>query len=264
MNPKTKNNASGRTSTRKKKTTPPTRVQPPAKRASGGRFPLKVESIRKIFRQGDAELHVLEGASLEVQRGEIVALVGESGCGKSTLLQIAGLLDTPDGGEVRILGEAATKLPDRERTKLRREKLGFIYQFHHLLPDFSALENVMLPQILAGKSRREARNHGEKLLAKLGLGDRLQHRPGQLSGGEQQRVAIARALANQPAILLADEPTGNLDPGTAASVFAMLVELSAEHGMATLVVTHNRELARATDRMITLEEGKVMPLDSSR
>ena len=185
----------------------------------------------------------------------MVALVGPSGAGKSTLLQVAGLLEPPDGGEVHIGGAPCGKLDDDERTRLRRESLGFIYQFHHLLPEFSALENVMLPCMIAGHSKTSARARAAELLDLLGLRDRADHRPGRLSGGEQQRVAIARALANRPRVLLADEPTGNLDHGTAMTVFERLVDLARETGVTVLVATHNLELAGRMDRVLALEEG---------
>ena len=224
---------------------------------------LQMEDVHKSFWQGKHELKVLQGASLDIRKGEMIALIGESGCGKSTLLQIAGLLERFDSGEVKINGKAVHSLSDRKQTKIRRNDIGFIYQFHHLLPDFTALENVMMPQIIARKSKSKAKKRAEELLTKLGLDMRLKHRPSQLSGGEQQRVAIARALASEPKLLLADEPTGNLDPETSDSVFDILVEMVVESGLSMLVVTHNTELARKTDRVLTLNEGKIVPLKQS-
>ena len=218
-------------------------------------LPLVLQDIRRTFVQGDRRLDVLRGVTLELRPGEIVALVGQSGSGKSTLLHIAGLLERPDGGDVVIDGRAAGKLADRERTALRRQFLGFVYQYHHLLPEFSAVENVMLPQMLAGKSRNEARTRAVDLLSMVQLADRLDHRPGRLSGGEQQRVAIARAVANTPRVLLADEPTGNLDSTTSETVFRQLLALVRDTGMAALVATHNPELAARMDRTVTLRDG---------
>ena len=215
----------------------------------------QLDGVHRTFRQGGTELHVLRGVELSVKKGEVVALVGPSGSGKSTLLHIAGLLEMPNAGEVRINGEDCGDLGDERRTQLRREKLGFVYQFHHLLPEFSAVENVVIPQMIAGKNRTDARSHAVLLLESLGLGARADHRPGQLSGGEQQRVAIARALANGPNVLLADEPTGNLDPDTADGVFAQLVELVKRHGLAALIATHNPALAQRMDRTVRLDHG---------
>lgn len=217
--------------------------------------PLALQSIRRTFIQGDRRLDVLRGVSLELKPGEIVALVGQSGSGKSTLLHIAGLLERPDEGEVVVDGKPAGKLADKERTTLRRQFLGFVYQYHHLLPEFSAVENVMLPQMLAGVSRGDARKRATDLLSMVQLADRLDHRPGRLSGGEQQRVAIARAVANAPRVLLADEPTGNLDSTTAETVFRQLLALARDTGMAALVATHNPELAARMDRTIVLKDG---------
>ncbi len=219
---------------------------------------LTLDRVVRTFIQGGVRLEVLRGASLDIAPGEIVALVGPSGAGKSTLLHIAGLLEHPDEGEVRIDGAACGALSDAERTRLRRERLGFIYQFHHLLPEFSAIENVMLPQMIAGVARPKARERARELLAGLGLEPRGEHRPAQLSGGEQQRVAIARAMANAPAVLLADEPTGNLDPATAAAVFDALLGLVRDSGLAALVATHNPGLARRMDATLALEEGALV------
>jgi len=218
---------------------------------------LALDKIDRTFVQGGNRLAVLRGATLAVKRGEMVALVGPSGSGKSTLLHIAGLLERPDGGEVRISGDAVGALSDLRRTELRRGAIGFVYQFHHLLPEFSALENVVLPQMIAGTDRRQARGRAEELLARVGLAQRASHRPARLSGGEQQRVAIARALANAPALLLADEPTGNLDEHTASDVFDVLAGLVREAGLAALIATHNLDLARRMDRVLTLHEGAV-------
>src|SRR5471032_2279820 len=218
-------------------------------------FPLSLKSVERTFVQGDRRLRVLQGVSLDLQAGEIVALVGQSGSGKSTMLHIAGLLEKPDGGDVIVDGRPAGAQSDGERTALRRKFLGFVYQYHHLLPEFSALENVMLPQMLAGLSRRQARLRALDLLAMVQLDDRSDHRPGRLSGGEQQRVAIARAVANAPRVLLADEPTGNLDSSTADTVFRQLLSLVRDTGMAALVATHNHDLAARMDRTVTLKDG---------
>ena len=218
-------------------------------------FPLSLRDVKRTFVQGDRRLEVLQGVSLDLRPGEIVALVGESGCGKSTLLHIAGLLERPDGGDIIVDGESAGAANDRKRTALRRRVLGFVYQSHHLLPEFSAIENVMLPQMLNGRSRGQARSHAAELLAMVQLKDRSDHRPGRLSGGEQQRVAIARAVANAPRVLLADEPTGNLDSSTADTVFRQLLSLVRDTGMAALVATHNPELAARMDRTVTLKDG---------
>jgi lipoprotein-releasing system ATP-binding protein len=193
-----------------------------------------------------------------VKRGELVALIGQSGAGKSSLLHMAGLLEAPSEGEIWIDGLSASALPDSERTRLRRERIGFVYQAHHLLPEFSAVENVMMPQLIAGRSKRDAEKEATRILASLGLGQRLSHRPAQLSGGEQQRVAIGRALANHPSLLLADEPTGNLDPRTASCVFDALVALVHAEGLAALVATHNAELAGKMDRSLLLHEGRLV------
>ena len=222
---------------------------------SDAAFPLSLQEIKRTFVQGDRRLDVLRGVSLDLKAGEIVALVGQSGSGKSTLLHIAGLLERPDGGEVVVDGRPAGTQSDSARTTLRRRFLGFVYQYHHLLPEFSALENVMLPQMLNGLSRREARVRAADLLAMVRLKDRGDHRPGRLSGGEQQRVAIARAVANAPRMLLADEPTGNLDSETADTVFRQLLALVRETGMAALIATHNVELAERMDRTVTLKDG---------
>ena len=216
---------------------------------------LRLEGIRRGFTQGKDTLEVLRGADLDIRSGEIVALVGPSGAGKSTLLHIAGLLEPPDGGEVFLAGNPAGRLSEGERTRLRRLHLGFVYQYHHLLPEFSAVENVILPQMIAGISKSQARERAMELLTRMKLAERAEHRPGQLSGGEQQRVAICRALANSPRVLLADEPTGNLDPHTADGVFDELIRLVKTSGVAALIATHNPELARRMDRVVRLSEG---------
>jgi len=218
-------------------------------------FPLALRDVKRTFVQGDRRLEVLRGITLDLRPGEIVALVGQSGSGKSTLLHIAGLLERPDDGDIIVDGKSAGAAADRERTALRRRVLGFVYQYHHLLPEFSAIENVMLPQMLNGRSRGQARAHAAELLAMVQLKDRSDHRPGRLSGGEQQRVAIARAIANAPSVLLADEPTGNLDSSTADTVFRQLLSLVRDTGMAALVATHNPDLAARMDRTVTLKDG---------
>ena len=218
---------------------------------------IQLQNIERRFRQGGRTLEVLTGASLTLQAGEVVGLLGQSGSGKSTLLQIAGLLEKPDAGEVVIEGAAAGRLSDNERTRLRRRGLGFVYQFHYLLPEFSAEENVMLPLRIAQVDKDEARQKAGGLLDRLGLADRLSHRPMQLSGGEQQRVAIARALANGPSILLADEPTGNLDEATAERVLNVFLELAQEQRVAAIVATHNTDLAKRMDRVVLLKDGQL-------
>jgi lipoprotein-releasing system ATP-binding protein len=217
-----------------------------------------LHAIERRYMQGQATLDILSGAELAVWPGQSVALIAPSGVGKSTLLHIAGLLEHPDAGEVYVDGAATSTLPDAERTRIRRTEIGFVYQFHHLLPEFSACENVMLPQMVRGLSKKEAKNRASELLSYLGLKDRLEHRPSQLSGGEQQRVAIARAVANAPRILLADEPTGNLDPRTSSHVFGALSQLVRASGLAAVVATHNMELAKRMDRRVTLQDGRVV------
>jgi len=216
---------------------------------------LSLRGIVRTFIQGDRRLEVLRGVTLDLHVGEIVALVGQSGSGKSTLLHIAGLLERPDAGDVFIDGRSVREFADGPRTALRRKFLGFVYQYHHLLPEFSALENVMLPQMLNGLPRSQARLRAAELLAMVQLKDRSDHRPGRLSGGEQQRVAIARAVANAPRVLLADEPTGNLDSGTSETVFRQLLTLVRETGMGALIATHNPELAARMDRTVHLKDG---------
>jgi len=222
---------------------------------------LFLHGIDRAYRQGAARLEILKGAELAVWAGQSIALVAPSGAGKSTLLHVAGLLEHPDTGEVYIDKIATSRLSDSERTRIRRTELGFVYQFHHLLPEFSALENVMLPQMIRGLPRQEATRRAEELLSYLGLRNRFTHRPAELSGGEQQRVAIARAVANAPRILLADEPTGNLDPHTAEHVFNALTQLVRASGLAMIVATHNMELAGRMDRRVTLRTGQVAEME---
>ena len=222
---------------------------------------LFLHDVERHYRQGDETLYVLNGVELALWAGQSVALVAPSGAGKSTLLHIAGLLEHPDRGEVYIDGRATAILPDHERTRIRRHEIGFVYQSHHLLPEFSALENVLLPQMIRGLGRREASKRATELLSYLGLRERLSHRPAELSGGEQQRVAIARAVANAPRILLADEPTGNLDAHTADHVFAAFDQLIRASGLATIIATHNLELAARMDRRVTLREGRIVELE---
>jgi lipoprotein-releasing system ATP-binding protein len=221
--------------------------------------PLALRGVVRTYRSAAGDLPVLRGADLILAPGEIVALVAPSGTGKSTLLHLAGLLEKPDGGEVLIAGRDAGRLSDAERTSIRRDSIGFVYQFHHLLAEFSALENVVLPQMIAGVPRRRAAVRAKTLLESFGLGQRTGHLPGKLSGGEQQRVAIARALANAPAVILADEPTGNLDVGTADVVFAELLRMVRGQGVSALIATHNAELASRMDRTVTLREGLIVP-----
>ena len=219
---------------------------------------LRLQDVARRYRQGQTTLEVFRAISLTVRPGELVALVGPSGAGKSSLLHMPGLLEAPSEGEIYIDGAAASQLPERERTRLRRDRIGFVYQAHHLLPEFSALENVIIPQRIAGLSRADAHAGAARLLAAVGLSARAEHRPSQLSGGEQQRVAIARALANNPRLLLADEPTGNLDPRTAQGVFEMLVNLVRSEGVAALIATHNQELAAKMDRALVLHDGALI------
>ena len=216
---------------------------------------LEIAGLHRRFRQGGGELHVLRGLDLTLRAGECVALVGPSGAGKSTLLHCAGLLERPDGGTIRIAGEDCAALDDAGRTRMRLKTLGFVYQFHHLLPEFSARENAMMPLLIAGQDKATAGARADALLAQMGLGARATHRPGRLSGGEQQRVAIARAVANNPRVLLADEPTGNLDPRIAADVFETLLGLVRNSGLAALIATHNPELAGRMDRILRMADG---------
>jgi lipoprotein-releasing system ATP-binding protein len=218
---------------------------------------LEVAGLKRSFVQADVRIDVLRGVDLVVRKSEIVALLGPSGSGKSTLLQAVGLLEGGFEGSIRIQGEEAAQFDDAERTRVRRDLLGFVYQFHHLLPDFTALENVILPQLVRGATKAEARERAESLLGTLGLAERLTHRPSKLSGGEQQRVAVARALANRPALILADEPTGNLDEATADIVFAEFLRLVRDEGSAALVATHNERIAAKMDRVLRLHEGVI-------
>lgn len=221
---------------------------------------LETRKIIKTFKQGGNALNVLNGINMQIDSGEIVALVGPSGSGKSTLLQILGLLDQPTSGKLRIAGNRAEDLNDRARTDLRRDEIGFVYQFHHLLPEFSALENVAMPQVISGVRKKRAHEKAAHLLETLGLGQRLDHRPAKLSGGEQQRVAIARALVNDPKILLADEPTGNLDPDTSENVFNLLLDIVRNRNICALIATHNIDLSEQMDRVLELKSGKIMTL----
>jgi lipoprotein-releasing system ATP-binding protein len=221
---------------------------------------LYLSKVERRYRQGQGFLDILRGADLALWPGEMVALVAPSGTGKSTLLHVAGLLERPDGGEVYVGGAPTAQMDDTGRTRLRREEIGFVYQFHHLLPEFSALENVVMPQLIGGLPKEDARERAKQLLGFLGLGERLTHRPAELSGGEQQRVAIARAVANAPRLLMADEPTGNLDPQTAGQVFATLTAIVRASGLSALVATHNLDLAARMDRRVTIRDGLVVPL----
>ena len=218
---------------------------------------LELRAVTRIYQQGGKPLPVLNGVSLTISPGEIVALVGPSGAGKSTLLHMAGLLDRPDGGQVLLAGKDCSRMGDDERTAARRTGIGFVYQFHQLLPEFSAAENIILPQMIAGVSRKEAKVRAMELLGLVNLQPRAEHRPARLSGGEQQRVAILRALANKPKLLLGDEPTGNLDQKTADDVTAVLIDLVRHSGLAALIATHNLDLARRMDRILVLENGLV-------
>ena len=220
---------------------------------------LELEALEKCYHAGKPnELRVLSGASAQIAAGEVVALVAPSGAGKSTLLHIAGLLDRADTGTVRVLGRDLTRAAERERTEARRDQIGFVYQFHHLLPEFSALENIVLPQLAAGVAQAEAEARALDLLTRMGIEARAANRPAALSGGEQQRCAMCRALANAPALLLADEPTGNLDPATSDQVFEALLEMVRGQGLAALIATHNLELAQRMDRVLTLENGRLV------
>jgi lipoprotein-releasing system ATP-binding protein len=218
---------------------------------------VEIAGLTRSFEQGGVRIDVLRGVDLRVEPGEIVGLLGPSGSGKSTMLQATGLLEGGFGGRIAIAGTDASAFGGDERTALRRDHIGFVYQFHHLLPDFTAIENVVLPQLVAGKTQSEAQARGVELLSGLGLGERLDHRPSQLSGGEQQRVAVARALANKPELVLADEPTGNLDEATADRVFDQLLKLVRGEGSAALIATHNERLAVAMDRVVRLHEGRL-------
>lgn len=225
-----------------------------------GSVALRLQSVVRTYGQGEHSLNILKSADFELRSGEIVALIAPSGTGKSTLLHLAGLLEYPDGGEIFINGRACGKLSDEHRTHIRRNDIGFVYQFHHLLPEFSALENIMMPQLIAGLAPKDAAERAKQLLDYMRIGHRADHRPSELSGGEQQRVAIARAVANAPLLLLADEPTGNLDPETASYVFDALEALVRQSGLAAMIATHNHELASRMDRKITLIDGKIVEL----
>jgi lipoprotein-releasing system ATP-binding protein len=221
---------------------------------------IELKSVERHYVQGARKLTILNGADFSLKRGEMVALVAPSGVGKSTLLHTAGLLEKPDAGDVILAGRACGRLSDDERTAIRRNDIGFVYQFHHLLPEFTALENIMMPQLVRGLSVAEAQGRAAQLLDYMKIGKRAQHRPSELSGGEQQRVAIARAVANAPLVLLADEPTGNLDPVTASYVFEALEALVRQSGLSALIATHNHDLASRMDRRVTLADGKVVTL----
>jgi lipoprotein-releasing system ATP-binding protein len=222
---------------------------------------LHLAKVERRYREGSGYLEILRRADLAIFPGEMVALVAPSGTGKSTLLHVAGLLERPDGGEVFVGGHPTVAMNDAERTRMRREEIGFVYQFHYLLPEFSALENVVMPQVIRGLARKKAQERAAELLSFLGLGARLTHRPAELSGGEQQRVALARAVANAPRLLLADEPTGNLDPATASHVFGTLISLVRASGLSALIATHNMELASRMDRRLTIQDGLVVELE---
>ncbi|WP_273186932.1 ABC transporter ATP-binding protein [Hyphomonas adhaerens] len=222
---------------------------------------LELLGIKRVYKTAAGELNVLSDADLKLQAGELVGLIGPSGSGKSTLLHTAGLLERPEAGAVLLDGIDCLKLDDKARTAMRRSKIGFVYQFHHLLPEFNAADNVAMPLMIAGVSRKAARETALELLAEMGLDHRADHQPGQMSGGEQQRVAIARALANTPRLVIADEPTGNLDPTTTARVFATFIKMAREEGAAVLVATHNHALTTHMDRVLTLEDGKLVPYE---
>ncbi len=228
--------------------------------AISSRTVLHIENVSRHYKQGAEDLVILSEADFSLRSGETVALVAPSGAGKSTLLHLAGLLERPDSGEVYVAGEPCGSLPDARRTAIRRSEIGFVYQFHHLLPEFSAIENIMMPQLIGGLAPDEAKARAEQLLDYMRIGHRGSHRPSELSGGEQQRVAIARAVANAPIVLLADEPTGNLDPETAGYVFEALEALVRQSGLAALIATHNHEIAGRMDRRVTLEENRIVPL----
>jgi lipoprotein-releasing system ATP-binding protein len=219
---------------------------------------LRLDNVSRVYKSGSSNLTVLDGVNLDIARGEIVGLIGPSGSGKSSLLHAAGMLERPSGGDVWIDGESGWDLSDGERTNIRRNRIGFVYQFHHLLPEFDAISNVALPALIAGRKRKEAMAEAERLLGVMGLEERVRHQPAQLSGGEQQRVAIARAMINNPILILADEPTGNLDPDTSKVVFAALSELVRREGAAALIATHNLELAKYMDRVMALDHGHLV------
>ncbi|MEM7729720.1 MAG: ABC transporter ATP-binding protein [Pseudomonadota bacterium] len=222
---------------------------------------LSVRNLHRAYKSGDGLLKVLAGADIDIFPGEMVGLIGPSGSGKSTLLHAAGLLEKPNAGEVFINGRECLKLSDEERTAIRRERIGMVYQFHHLQKEFTAEENVMIPQMIAGRTQKDSRAEAQRLLSAMGLAERMTHRPSEMSGGEQQRVAIARALSNRPQVLLADEPTGNLDPATSSAVFDQLYRLTRQEGVAALVATHNMQLASYMDRLLTVREGMIVPFN---
>jgi len=228
--------------------------------APAGTPVLELKNVERHYRSGERALHVLRGVDLELRAGEMTGLIGPSGSGKSTLLHVAGLLEQPDSGQVFFNGKDALKMTDRDRTVVRRLQIGFVYQFHHLLPELNAVDNVAAPLMINGMSRAKARKRGTELLRQMGLNERDHHRPGQLSGGEQQRVAIARSLANKPKVLIADEPTGNLDPNTSMVVFQNLFDIAKQEGVAVLVATHNVELTTYMDRTLALHEGRLGPV----
>ena len=236
----------------------------PKRRDAWGGPVLQLRQLERTYRQGTREIRVLAGAEAILEAGQTVALVGPSGAGKSTLLHIAGLLETPDRGHVLVNGEDCSRMDDDARTRVRRREMGFIYQFHQLLPEFSALENVVIPQLIQGRTKRDAVARAKELLTGLGLGERVDHRPAELSGGEQQRTAIARALANEPKLILADEPTGNLDPKTSEVVFHDLIELVVRSGVAALIATHNMDLARRMHRVLRMENGLLVEIDPAK
>ena len=225
---------------------------------------LQLQDVTRSFRQGPREIVVLQGVDVALWPGQAVALVGPSGAGKSTLLHITGLLESPTSGRVIVNGRDCATLSEAGRTRLRRTEIGFVYQFHQLLPEFSALENVVIPQLILGRGRKAAEARARALLTNLGLGDRIEHRPAELSGGEQQRTAICRGLANAPKLLLADEPTGNLDPHTSEHVFRELIDLSRQQGVAALIATHNMDLARRMDRVLLVQEGRLVEISAAK
>lgn len=228
---------------------------------NSGRPILSVRNLHRSYKSGPKTLHVLTGADIDIYPGEMVGLIGPSGSGKSTLLHAAGLLERPNAGEVFINGRECLKLPDDERTAIRRETIGVVYQFHHLQKEFSAIDNVSIPQMIAGKTHETAETESRRLIGIMGLSERGHHKPSQMSGGEQQRVAIARAIANKPQVLLADEPTGNLDPATSGNVFQSLFDLTRLEGVSALVATHNMELVKYMDRVLTVRDGLIVPFN---
>lgn len=236
---------------------PPYQQHPPHMQQPQRRPILAIRDVNRTYHQGEREINVLKNVSADIYRGEAIALVGPSGSGKSTLLHVLGLLDKPDSGKVYLNDHDCSDFNDKERTEMRRSQIGFVYQFHQLLPEFSALENVVIPQLINGRKQKDAAERARVILEFLGLSHRVGHRPNSMSGGEQQRVAIARAIANEPALLLADEPTGNLDPNTAERVFQQLMGLIRQTGLAAIIATHNFELANRMDRVIQLQDGQL-------